>query len=88
MTQDRSEMAERLNPEEVLGRLIAQVQDADNDAHGFVIATELSEALNKAVMQNAQLRRAYGRRLWKTWSLDEIADLIGKTRSRIEQIVK
>ena len=74
--------------DEHYGAIVRHVQDQPDAATGAAEATAVGKRLQELVIQVAQLRSAYARALrTEGWSMEEIAEVCGVTRARMEQIV-
>ena len=77
-----------LDPVETLKDLVGQVRSESDLITQAVAAGELMAAMRESTSELSKIRRAALRGLWGAWTLEEIADALGITRSRVEQILK
>lgn len=75
--------------DEHIDAIIRYVQEQPNAAQGAAEATAAGTRIQKALVPAvAQLRAAYYRQLAaENWTMEEIAELCGLTRSRVEQVL-
>ena len=74
--------------DELLNAVVRYVQDQPDAGSGAAVATEASTKIQQLVMQVAQLRSAYYRQATaEGWTMEDLAEVCGITRSRVEQII-